>query len=73
MGLIRPWRGILLGSVAFVCSQMAELHRGLGDKTVKVWDLESGAHQTLEGHTAWVSVSCVLPDGRIASGLWTIL
>jgi len=35
------------------------------DKTLKVWELESGREvATLEGHTAWVSACAVMPDGR---------
>jgi len=36
-----------------------------GDKTLRVWDLESGrALATLEGHARWVSACAVTPDGR---------
>ena len=37
------------------------------DKTLKVWDLESGRElRTLEGHSAWVNGVAVTPDGRRA-------
>ena len=37
------------------------------DKTLKVWDLESGRElRTLEGHSAWVDGVAVTPDGRRA-------
>ncbi|HEX7840280.1 MAG TPA: AAA family ATPase, partial [Kofleriaceae bacterium] len=35
------------------------------DRTLKVWDLESGrVLATLEGHAGWVSACAVTPDGR---------
>ena len=42
------------------------------DKTLKVWDLESGrALRTLEGHSDWVNGVAVTPDGRRAvSASW---
>ena len=40
---------------------------GLGDKTLRLWDLESGQTlRTLEGHTDWVNAVAVTPDGRRA-------
>ena len=41
-----------------------------GDKTIKLWDLESGAEvRTFIGHTSWVSNAVFSPDGkRIFSG-----
>ncbi|MBV8629417.1 MAG: TIR domain-containing protein, partial [Silvibacterium sp.] len=37
------------------------------DKTLKVWDLESGAElHTLAGHSGWVTSVAVTPDGRRA-------
>ena len=40
---------------------------GSDDKTLKLWDLESGAClRTLEGHSGWVRSCVVLPDGRRA-------
>jgi WD40 repeat protein len=47
------------------------LHRQrLDDRTVKVWELESGRLlRSLEGHTDWVRAVAVSPDGRfIVSG-----
>jgi len=43
---------------------------GSGDKTVKIWDLETGeCRATLEGHTGEVHCVAVTPDGkRILSG-----
>ena len=38
-----------------------------GDRTLKVWDLETGrALRTLEGHSAYVSGVAVTADGRRA-------
>ena len=38
-----------------------------GDKTLKVWDLESGRElRTLDGHSGWVHAVAVTPDGRRA-------
>ena len=35
------------------------------DKTLKVWDLESGRElRTLEGHSAWVNGVAVTADGK---------
>ena len=37
------------------------------DKTLKVWDLESGRElRTLQGHSDWVNGVAVSPDGRRA-------
>ena len=37
------------------------------DRTLKVWDLASGAElHTLSGHTGWVRAVAVTPDGRQA-------
>ena len=39
------------------------------DKTIKVWDLESGRLlRSLEGHTDGVNAVALTPDGRIVSG-----
>jgi len=45
---------------------------GSHDRTVKVWDAQSGAPlRSLEGHTGCVSAVAVSPDGRfIVSGSW---
>ena len=42
------------------------------DKTLKVWDLESGqALRTLEGHSEWVDGVAVRQDGKLAvSASW---
>ena len=40
---------------------------GSDDKTVRIWDLESGAClHTLEGHIGQVRSVSVTPDGRLA-------
>ena len=40
---------------------------GSDDKTLKVWDLESGRElRTLEGHADWVKAVAVTPDGKRA-------
>ena len=40
---------------------------GSWDKTLRLWDLETGAClQTLEGHTGWVESVALTPDGRRA-------
>jgi len=37
------------------------------DRTLKIWDLESGEHlKTLEGHSAWVTAVVVTPDNKRA-------
>ena len=37
------------------------------DKTLRVWDLESGQSlRTLKGHTDWLTAVAVTPDGRRA-------
>ncbi|MFH1740846.1 MAG: TIR domain-containing protein [bacterium] len=43
---------------------------GSDDKTLKVWDLETGREvATLAGHTDWVGACAVTPDGRrVVSG-----
>jgi WD40 repeat protein len=39
----------------------------LSDRTLRVWDLETGrAVATLQGHASWVSACAVTPDGRRA-------
>ena len=40
---------------------------GSDDKTLRVWDLETGESLcTLEGHTSWVRAVSVVADGRRA-------
>jgi tricorn protease-like protein len=40
---------------------------GVGDETMKVWDLESGFERaTLRGHSAPINAVAVTPDGRLA-------
>ena len=48
----------------------SRLFSGSVDKTIKVWDVSTGACvQTLEGHTHWVSSVCLSGDGsRLFSG-----
>ena len=42
---------------------------GSYDKTLRVWDLESGEPlRTLQGHTDWVSAVALTPDGRRVIG-----
>jgi WD40 repeat protein len=45
---------------------------GAADRTLKLWDLRSGAALlTLKGHTDLITSCAVLPDGRRAiSGSW---
>ena len=44
---------------------------GSYDKTIKVWDLESGRLlRSLEGHTSEVNAVALTADGRIVSGSW---
>ena len=47
-----------------------QLATGSFDRTVRLWDVETGACvRTLEGHGRWVSSVCFSPDGRmVASG-----
>ncbi|MGZ3633495.1 MAG: WD40 repeat domain-containing protein, partial [Parachlamydiaceae bacterium] len=47
------------------------LASGSGDKTIKIWDLESGSClQTLEGHANSMEALAPLSDGTLASGSW---
>ena len=48
-----------------------QLASGSGDRTVRLWDMESGACiKTLEGHGSIVYSVCFSPDGRrLASGV----
>ena len=42
---------------------------GSGDRTLRLWEVESGAARTLEGHGGWVYAVAFSPDGRhIVSG-----
>jgi len=38
------------------------------DKTIRIWDLETGQSSVLYGHSDMISCLEVLPDGRLASG-----
>ncbi len=45
------------------------LASGSSDKTIRLWDVATGAETArLEGHTELGSALCLLPDGRLASG-----
>jgi WD40 repeat protein len=72
-GLLRTLEGH--SSVVNVVAVTADGRRavsGSGDKTLKVWDLESGrAQRTLEGHSSGVISVAVTADGRRAvSASW---
>ena len=44
---------------------------GSWDRTLRLWNLDSGASRVLKGHTEGVTALVVLPDGRRAlSGSW---
>src|SRR5436305_4785955 len=45
---------------------------GSGDKTVRVWDVQTGeCEDTLEGHSDWVDSVVFSPDGSlVTSGSW---
>ena len=45
------------------------LASGSRDKTIRLWDVSTGAETArLEGRAAWVRALCQLNDGRLASG-----
>jgi len=64
----------VLGALQFSVTALAVLPNGqvvscAGDKTMRVWDLESGRTiSSLDGHQNRVNALAVLPDGRIVSG-----
>ena len=46
-----------------------QLASGSADRSVRVWDFESGESHVLEGHTGWVRSVAFSPDGRqVVSG-----
>ena len=48
-----------------------DLASGSWDKTIRVWDTDTGeCKQVLKGHTDLVSSLVVLPTGELASGPW---
>jgi WD40 repeat protein len=61
----------LVTSVAFA-PDGKHLVSGSDDKTVRLWNIESGDQiAVLRGHSAWVSSVAFSPDGNhIASGSW---
>ena len=47
------------------------LASGAYDRTVRIWDLESGESRVLRGHERWVNCVAYSPDGRhLASGAY---
>ncbi len=47
---------------------MARLFQALGDKTVRVWDMQGKELAICRGHEDRVYSVCVTDDGKIVSG-----
>jgi len=45
-----------------------QLATGSNDKTVRIWDLDTGTARVLTGHTDRVWSVAYSPDGQLASG-----
>ncbi len=60
----------MLTRTCFLKGHGSKIVSGSGDKTIKVWDVSTGAClRTLQGHTDYVFSVCVSPDGsKIVSG-----
>jgi WD40 repeat protein len=59
-------------SSVVISSDGKRIISGCRDKTIKIWDAESGQElRTLKGHKNWVTSVAISPDGqRIISGSW---
>jgi WD40 repeat protein len=68
-GLARVLDGHQGGVTAVAVLPDGRVVSGSWDKSLRVWDLESGTSvATLVGHQNWINAVAVLPDGRIVSG-----
>jgi ribosome assembly protein 4 len=65
-----PGHGDSILTAQFSPESSSRLATGSGDKTVRIWNAESGTPKfTLKGHTGWVLCVAWSPDGRkLASG-----
>jgi WD40 repeat protein len=68
-GLSRVFEGHLNAVNAVAVLPSGRIVSGSADRTLRVWDVESGACVAiLDGHQGPVSAVAVLPDGRVVSG-----
>ena len=67
--LIRTLKGHTSAVFCLVVLPNGQLASGSFDKTIKIWDTNTGKEiRTLKGHTNSVYCLVVLPNGQLASG-----